>query len=371
MLDTITLFTIVFYVSLSLPIFLVFILSKFYTEKREKLILNNFAFVYLILTFLFMAFRPIGPLGFTDTQMYIDWLNKSKADNAIETKDWGFGILMWISAKIFPIRLFFVICTLISFATLFWISKQINKRYWFLFFLGTMISLYFWNQQVFTLRQGMASLIFLAAFFQKKMFLRILLFLIAVSFHKSFALPLLCYLIVLCYNKTTFYLLLWLLSIPVSYFFGNDLGKSMSSLFPEDIKYYYVEKSSSDLHFFGFRWDVILYSLIFVILPYYYRSKDKKYVTIYNLYLLSNIFTILVIWPTSNFIHRFAYLSWFLTPLLLYYPLLSNRNDINLKSYLRILVTFYILILLYFGIKLKGKNFRLIDNTPVNTIRTK
>lgn len=366
MLDNITLYTLIFYVSLLLPILLVFLLSRYYSVDREKILFNYFAPAYLLFVLLLIGLRPIGEQGFTDTLMYIEWFDKSQRLNIIQTKDIGFGLLIFITSKILTIRLFFVVCILLSFITLYWVSKQVSKRYWFLFFLGTMVSLYFWNHQVFTLRQGIASLVFLAALFHQKIFFRILLLVIAVSFHKSFLLPLFCYVMIIFYNKTYFYLALWLVSIPVSYYFGNEIGKSISYLFPEDIRYYYVSKTAEELNAMRFRWDVVLYSSIFVILPYYFKCKDKKYVNIFNLYLLTNIFTILIIWPAGDFIHRFAYLSWFLSPVLVYYPLLREKERFSFKPFLKFVTGFYILILFYLGLKLYKQDFQFVNRQVAN-----
>lgn len=366
MLDNITLYTIVFYVSLSLPIFLIFLLSKNYSLEREKLLFNYFAPAYLLFVFLLIGLRPIGEYGFTDTTMYINWFDKSKEFNIIQLKDIGFGFLIFIASKILSIRLFFILCSALSFLALFWVSKQVSKRYWFLFFLGSMVSLYFWNHQVFTLRQGIASLVFLVALFHKKLFFRILFLLIAASFHKSFLLPLFCYLIISFYNKTNFYLVLWIISIPVSYFFGNEIAASISYLFSEDIRYYYLSKTADQINLIRFRWDVVLYSSIFVILPSYFKCKDEKYLTIFNLYLLSNIFTILIIWPAGGFIHRFAYLSWFLSPVLVYYHLFIGKKTFNFELYLKMIVAFYVLILIYLGLKLYKQDFRFVEIHQTN-----
>lgn len=366
MLDDITLFTIIFYVSLSLPIFVLFLLSKYYSLEKENLFLNYLAPAYLIFIFLLIALRPIGYSGFTDTQMYIDWFNKSKTDNVIHKKDIGFGLLTFIASKILTIRLFFVLCTAISFGTLFWISKKISNRYWFLFFLGTAVSLYFWNHQVFTIRQMIASLFFITAFFLKKGLYKILWLLLAVSFHKTFLLPLFCYLVIVFYNKTNFYLALWLISIPFSYFFGNEIWEFILKLVPPILRNYYFPMADT-ISLSNFRWDVVFYSSIFVILPFCYKCSDEKYKFFLNLYLLTNIFTILLIWPTGGFIHRFAYLSWFLSPLLVYYPLFRNNKEFSYKPFFKTITVFYLLVLFYVGFKIWKQDYKFVPDKSVIT----
>lgn len=360
MLDNITLLTVIFYGSLLLPVSGVFYLTKVKSEKNEHLFLDFFSYAFVTAVFVLIAFRPVGDFGFTDTAMYIKWFNNSKYHDVLVTKDIGFGILIYLTSKIFTVRVFFLLCTLISFGFLYWISRIIAQRYWFLFFLGTMVSLYFWNHQVFTIRQGIASMIFLAALFQKKWTVQILLFILAVSFHKSFLLPLICYYIVACFQNTAVYAVLWLIFIPISYFFGNEIGKDISILLPEDILYYYSPLQNKG-NFLNFRWDVVLYSGIFIILPYLYRCTDKTYKKVVNLYILINLLTILMIWSSGTYIHRFAYLSWFLSPVIAYYPLLHSKKTNIYVPFFRTLLIFYVLIISYIGLKLYRQDFKLVS----------
>jgi len=77
----------------------------------------------------------------------------------------------------------------------------------------------------------------------------------------------------------------------------------------------------------GFRWDFLLYSAIPVYLGYHYivkrGYKNKMYIQLFNTYLVANAFWILVI--RASFSNRFAYLSWFLLPIVLIYPLLLKN----------------------------------------------
>ena len=80
----------------------------------------------------------------------------------------------------------------------------------------------------------------------------------------------------------------------------------------------------------GFRWDFIIYSLIPIIAGvkyiYTYCYEDKLFIRLFNTYIASNAFWLLTIHVPYN--NRFAYLSWFLYPIVLIYPLLKD-NLIN------------------------------------------
>ncbi len=362
-MDVITFFTVVFYSSLLFPILAIIPLFKSTNKKIINLVTDYLGPAYVILVFLLIAFRPLGPSGFSDSEMYIHWFNEAKFKNIFPTKDVGFGLLIYLTSKILTVRMFFVLCTVLSFGILFWVSKTIAGRYWFFFFLGCMASLYFWNHQVFTIRQGLASIIFLAGLFQKRYFLTILLFLVAVSFHKSFLLPFICYFIVHFYPKTPVYLVCWVLAIPVSYFFGHQIGELVSIYLPEDVRYYYRHQGLSSIQ--TYRWDVVFYSFLFILIPFGYRSLDQRYSRIYNLYILTNIFVLLFLQFTGGFIHRFAYLSWFLSPVLLYYPLFKNKIKFSFQKYFWILIFFYFLIIVYLTIKIYNQDYKFIPDQIV------
>lgn len=69
----------------------------------------------------------------------------------------------------------------------------------------------------------------------------------------------------------------------------------------------------------------LLYSSMPILLGFYILQKrkitDRIYVILLNTYILANAFWIIVI--NASFSNRFAYLSWFLYPIVLVYPLLK------------------------------------------------
>ena len=136
----------------------------------------------------------------------------------------------------------------------------------------------------------------------------------------------------------------------------------MSTVLPEETRLYYFPYTADNLVFANFRWDVILYSSIFVIMPLFYKIKDEKFLNFYNLYLLTNLFTILLVWPTGGFIHRFAYLSWFLSPVIIYYPLFFNKKVPSFKKYFKTIIVFYVLIVVYLSLKVYKQNFKFVPD---------
>lgn len=116
----------------------------------------------------------------------------------------------------------------------------------------------------------------------------------------------------------------------------------------------YMEKNFSHT---GFRWDFLLYSAMPVAMIWYVtkwrRFNDKTFSLIANTYLLCNAFWIMVI--RASFSNRFAYLSWFMYPVVFYYPLLRMNlwEDQDRKTALILFLysffTFFMFFVYYFG----------------------
>jgi len=178
-----------------------------------------------------------------------------------------------------------------------------------------------------TMRAGLAlSFIVLsfAAYPNKRQMLICLI--VGSSIHNSAAIPALV--ISLCYffpNTKLFYKC-WFLSIPVSLVAGGFFMNLFAEIGGDD-RTGYLTNFSGTTYNVGFRIDFIIYSLIPIVSGAYYifkkGFKDKLYTLIYNSYLLTNIFWILVI--RANYSDRFAYLSWFMIPFVLMYPLLKQK----------------------------------------------
>ena len=76
-----------------------------------------------------------------------------------------------------------------------------------------------------------------------------------------------------------------------------------------------------------FRWDFLAYSAIGVAVGYYFifrrNFKDEYYHWIYNTFLVTNAFWVLII--RAAYSNRFAQISWFIMPIVLMYPFLKQR----------------------------------------------
>lgn len=149
--------------------------------------------------------------------------------------------------------------------------------------------------------------------------------------HKSIALPIVCFLVsYYIIKKFQWALAFWLISIILSLALGNSVASILEPLLGFDQRFSDYLSAGSDMDVMqgfshtGFRWDFLLYSCMPIFLGYYIlqkrKIKDRIYVILLNTYILANAFWIIVI--NASFSNRFAYLSWFLYPIVLAYPLL-------------------------------------------------
>lgn len=163
--------------------------------------------------------------------------------------------------------------------------------------------------------------------------LAIILMVSAVSVHKSMMLPVAMVLISWVSNiSTKLTIIIWLMSILISLVAGNTIGDFFASLgFDDRLSEYISEQDNKELMeyfaYTGFRWDFLLYSAAPILWVWYLTIKrdfkDRMFNLIANTYILSNAFWVMVI--RAAYSNRFAYLSWFLYPLVLAYPLLRFK----------------------------------------------
>ena len=90
---------------------------------------------------------------------------------------------------------------------------------------------------------------------------------------------------------------------------------------------YFTDEIDEAITKTGFRWDFLIYSATGVFAGWYYLFKknfsDKLYEQLFNMYLITNAFWVLVI--RANFTNRFAYLSWFMLAIIIFYPILKEQ----------------------------------------------
>lgn len=257
---------------------------------------------------------------------------------AIRDRDIGFEYLTyWLSQLVNLKGYWFVLCSLYILPVFFALKKRFKQQYAVALVLFV-CSLSFWGYGVNGLRNGIAtSLVIFSFLVPNNDIKRIPVWIIACLFHQSVMLPIGCFLLTRLSNNPKHYLYLWgtffLLMLVARDSFSTLLtnipwfeqDKRMSEYL--NMSYKGMEQMFSNI---GFRWDFIIYSLIPIIAGvkyiYTYCYEDKLFIRLFNTYIASNAFWLLTIHVPYN--NRFAYLSWFLYPIVLIYPLLKD-NLIN------------------------------------------
>jgi hypothetical protein len=191
-------------------------------------------------------------------------------------------------------------------------------------------SLMFFPFAVNGLRNGLAChLVLLGACFllDDKWIIGSLLCLIALGIHRSVMLPIaVIFVSILFLRNVRLALVFWVASIFISLLAGNAVSEFFSGLGFDDRMTQYINiEDMSEFSRVGFRWDFLLYSAAPVVMAWYVcirrECSDNWYNVLCTVYLLCNAFWIMVI--RAAFSNRFAYLSWFLYPIVIAYPLVN------------------------------------------------
>jgi hypothetical protein len=293
---------------------------------------QNSTFSFALFITVYMGLRPISGYHFGDMLTYARYFEHLATGGHIyQGKDIGFSILISNCSAIMNVGTFFMLCSILYIFPAYLAFKRWFPNLAFFALLVFVGSFSFWGYGTNGIRAGVASSLFIWGLsYRKSIWAMFVLFLISVLFHKSMLLPLAAYGLTFIYNNSKVYLWVWFGSIFLSLAFGAVWENLFAAIgFGDDRLSSYLT-SVENVHQFssiGFRWDFIMYSFFAVgagaLYIFKYDFQDKLYHQIYNTYLLSNAFWILVI--RSNFSNRFAYLSWFLMALVVIYPLLKRR----------------------------------------------
>lgn len=316
---------------------------------------NILGFFLIFAILAYIAFRPISPV-FGDTTAYARAYNTAIGykNDIYENKDWGFGLLTNLCLPLNNVQFYFFIIACIYVIPLVYSFKvSVNNR-WYILFLLYVCSFSFWGFGVNGLRNGISTSTLVLAFFSKDKLLKYLLFFIAISFHKSALLPISIYFSHFFIKNPKKYIFLWIISIPLTIMVHSEFENYLSLIDINDesnrLSSYATSSeellTNDELHFSrtGFRWDFVLYSLVPIITGYYFiflkKYYDRLYISLFIIYVGCNTFWLYTMYLPFN--NRFAYLSWFLYPILIAYPLLKKRFIVqNQETWIRLTIILY------------------------------
>lgn len=290
--------------------------------------------VFLLISFVigFIGFFPVGSDSDKERYLYL-------FDNIFSVsfdKDLGWVFYTYLSRVILKnATLFFLVTALLyTIGNYLFLRKIVPIQYLFYILLSTFGSLGYFGYGVNTIRAGIGLSFFLIAFtYRKKLVVFFLISVLAVFIHKSMIILLAAFLITQYVSKSKWFIGLWVFSLVFSILDISVIIDFIQSNFSgvDERVGSYLGTETSEVYNSGFRYDFLIYSIIPIVTGYYYLNKlkfnDITYLRLYNIYLVVNAFWLLVI--RIPFTDRFAYLSWFLYPLLMLYPLFYARNIKN------------------------------------------
>ncbi|MFY0714339.1 EpsG family protein [Seonamhaeicola sp. NFXS20] len=298
------------------------------SDTKNIIYINAVGYFLLFFFIILIGQREItSRYGFGDTANYYKAFKAFSLGEPIkDTRDLGWDIFMKISATIVTAHTFFTICAFLYIYPLYKISKQLFQEYWYYCFFAFIVSFSFYTYGVNGVRNGVAASLFLwgLAYRDNKVIMA-LFFILGAMFHKTIMLPVLAYLLTYVYNNPKFYLKGWFICIPLSLAMGSFWISLFASLgFDGRLSGYLAGGAGGDAP--SFRWDFLFHSFFAVFAGWYFiykkNFKDDFYNQLLNTYLICNGFWVLVI--RANFSNRFAYLSWFMMAIVIFYPLLKQ-----------------------------------------------
>lgn len=339
-----------------LVIFFKYVNSTKCTLLEKRRISSLATISYCIIFTLWVGFRPMDIGGWADSSNYRNAYNAlrgevninpspdgTEGELVIDTDSewlWNYMMKSFAYSNI-DLEWFFFVVEIGYIGFMYWAIRRIipnNQWITLLFFIS---SFFFFSFSYNGLRNGVACSVMLVAlsyfiqFDKKGLIWGLFWSFIAMGFHRSAALPALCALVAY-FTKLDFKwaYTFWILSIFLSLFAGPQIQSFFANIgFDDRLQLYagkIVQKGNEigdQFSHTGFRWDFLLFSAMPIVLGYYIVYKKKIRDRVYDLlivtYTLANSFWVMVIQAT--FSNRFAYLSWFIYPLVFAYPLLKVK----------------------------------------------
>lgn len=301
------------------------------TKRRNSIgiLLYSIVFIFVV------GLRPVSA-AFGDTTNYAQSYYELQGTPLIidGASDVLFALLMWWCAQRMSVEFFFLIVEILYIAPIIFSCKRFFPRNSDLAILFSFAAFSFFTYGVNGIRNGMAcSLVLLAmSFIQGTVHDKIvcvILSLIAINTHASTALPVVCLVVAYFVRSPKVMFGFWLFSIFLSLIAGGPVSNLFANLgFDERLSDYITADVDEGMFSrTGFRWDFLLYSSVPIVLGYYliFKKKvfDRTYLLLLGTYIYANAFWIMVI--RAEYSNRFAYLSWFLYPIVLCYPLLRLK----------------------------------------------
>ena len=296
---------------------------------------NNFAPSFLIcLVFaLWLGARPLSAIFFGDTINYANtyFIMQSAMSEPQNGGEWLWKILMYQCSQIMDVSAFFTLVDIGYFGFTLWACRRLTPNNVLVSLMFCLGALSFYTYGTNGIRNGLACSMMLLYFSyiygtRRNIIAAFIIAFAAFNIHHTTALPILMSLVsIFCIRSFKWAYTFWILSILISLVAGGAVSAFFASLGFDDRLSYLTTMDEDKFSSTGFRWDFLIYSMMPIVLGYYIVIKrcitDKTYLILLNTYTFSNAFWVMVM--RANYSNRFAYLSWFMYPIVLAYPLLK------------------------------------------------
>lgn len=294
-------------------------------NETENLVPSLLLCLFLIF---FIGFRPHE---FGDSMNYSQWWGRSGWEGFTwETSNVIFDNLYGWMATVFPDATpLFVLLAAMYFTFMLLACRKFFPANTYLAFLVCLGAFSTFSYGTNGLKAGVAASLFLVSLaYRDKIWLSIIFLLLSWGFHHSMQLPVTAYVITLFLKKKEWFFYGWLFCFFMAVCHIAVFQELFASATDESGVNYLIGVDEFNT-VKGFRLDFVLYSTMPVIMGYYVKFKcklvDKLYDIMLNTYLVCNGIWMLCMY--ANFTNRIAYLSWFMYPLVLFYPCFSIKNE--------------------------------------------
>ena len=301
------------------------------------------AIILTVFLIVFIGTRP-SSFVFGDSYFYEHTYNNIVNDYALPSlsSEWIWHNLNALSKDLgFEVHDFFLFVDFLYFGLMLLCCWRLFPNNTWIAVLFFFASFSCYTYSVNGIRNGLGTSIILLAitFLTEKdwrKYLSIVLMLVAMGIHRSTSLPSIAAITAALVIKEPKYAIrFWIASIFISLVAGNAISNIFAGLGFDDRMegYFNMQNDANEMSRFestGFRFDFLLYSAMPVLMAWYVTVKrsfrDRTFNIIANTYILANAFWVMVI--RAAYSNRFAYLSWFIYPLVIAYPLLRERQKL-------------------------------------------
>lgn len=291
---------------------------------------------FSVLFILIFGFRPISEVYFGDTINYAYTYgilqSTGVADDFVSwSGDWLFNGIMFMFSQVVDVYFFFAFVLFFYIVLMFVGCKKLDDMHGATLMLFCIGAFSFYGYAVNGIRNGVACsivILAMAGVCKGERIWPIILAFIAIGCHKSTALPLACMFFSYFMKDPKLMYIIWGCSFVLSLLFGETISSIISLIdYDERLSQNIGDITGNEgelLTASSFRWDFLIYSIIPMILGAYtiFKRKiyDNTYLILLGTYIYANSFWLFV--NRTYFSNRYAYLSWFIYPILLAYPLM-------------------------------------------------